>query len=150
MVTNRSAPGHLIANLCYDDVDKAITWLCDTFGFVERYRYGPPDETIGAQLKLGEALVMLFGPRTGHGSAEDFAFRTPRPNEASHSVSVHVDDVDAHHAHARSRGARILLAPETYPFGERQYSVEDCGGHLWTFTQSVADVAPEDWGARVP
>jgi len=39
---------------------------------------------------------------------------------------------------------------ETYKFGERQYSVEDLGGHLWTFSQSVADVPPEDWGAITP
>ena len=29
--------------------------------------------------------------------------------------------------------------------GERQYSVLDLEGHLWTFTQSVADVDPRDW-----
>jgi uncharacterized glyoxalase superfamily protein PhnB len=33
------------------------------------------------------------------------------------------------------------------PFGERLYSVEDVGGHRWTFSQSIADIAPEDWGA---
>jgi uncharacterized glyoxalase superfamily protein PhnB len=39
---------------------------------------------------------------------------------------------------------------ETYPFGERQYTVDDPGGHRWTFTQSVADVAPEEWGGQLP
>jgi uncharacterized glyoxalase superfamily protein PhnB len=34
------------------------------------------------------------------------------------------------------------------PFGERQYVAQDPGGHRWTFTESVADVAPEEWGAR--
>jgi hypothetical protein len=29
--------------------------------------------------------------------------------------------------------------------GERQYSVLDLDRHLWTFTQSVADVDPHDW-----
>jgi uncharacterized glyoxalase superfamily protein PhnB len=29
---------------------------------------------------------------------------------------------------------------------ERQHSVEDSGGHQWTFSQSIADVAPEEWG----
>ena len=33
-----------------------------------------------------------------------------------------------------------------HAYGERQYSVRDLGGHLWTFTESVADVAPESWG----
>jgi hypothetical protein len=24
--------------------------------------------------------------------------------------------------------------------------VEDLAGYIWTFTQSIADVRPEDWG----
>ena len=149
MIENRSAPGAMIVNLCYGDVEKAIAWLCDTFGFVERYRYGPADQVVGAQLSLGGAIVMLFGPRIGHGAADSFEFRAPRPNEGSHSVGIRVEDVHAHHARAVECGARVLLPPETYQFGERQYSAEDFAGHLWTFSQSVADVAPADWGARV-
>ena len=30
--------------------------------------------------------------------------------------------------------------------GERGYTAEDLGGHRWTFSQSIADVAPESWG----
>jgi hypothetical protein len=41
-----------------------------------------------------------------------------------------------------------LRAPADYPYGERQYSVEDFAGHRWTFTQSIADVAPEEWGGK--
>jgi uncharacterized glyoxalase superfamily protein PhnB len=33
------------------------------------------------------------------------------------------------------------------PFGERQYTVEDLEGHRWTFSQSIADVPFEAWGA---
>jgi hypothetical protein len=29
---------------------------------------------------------------------------------------------------------------------ERQYHAEDLGGHQWTFSESIADVAPEEWG----
>jgi hypothetical protein len=35
------------------------------------------------------------------------------------------------------------------PFGERVYTVEDLAGHRWTFSQSIADVAPEQWGATI-
>jgi len=48
--------------------------------------------------------------------------------------------------HARGCGARILHPPTNYPYGERQYEVEDVGGHRWTFSQTIADVAPEEWG----
>jgi hypothetical protein len=31
-------------------------------------------------------------------------------------------------------------------YGERQYTCEDPGGHRWTFSQSIADLEPEEWG----
>jgi hypothetical protein len=39
--------------------------------------------------------------------------------------------------------------PTDFPYGERQYTVEDLAGHRWTFTQSIADVDPRDWGGIV-
>ena len=47
---------------------------------------------------------------------------------------------------ASERGAQILDPPTDYPYGERQYTAVDLGGHTWTFSQSIVDVAPEDWG----
>jgi uncharacterized glyoxalase superfamily protein PhnB len=64
-----------------------------------------------------------------------------------HSLLVRVDDADRHHDQARRAGARILKPPTDYPYGERQYTAEDIGGHRWTFTQSIADVDPASWGA---
>ena len=34
-------------------------------------------------------------------------------------------------------------------FGERQYSAQDPAGHHWTFSQTLADVAPEEWGGSL-
>jgi len=59
---------------------------------------------------------------------------------------VRVEDADRHHARAREHGARILRPPADHPYGERQYTAQDFAGHRWTFSQSIADVAPEDWG----
>jgi uncharacterized glyoxalase superfamily protein PhnB len=141
MVVNRSAPrATVVPILVYEDVGKAIDWLCDTFGFRERLRAGVPGGSVAhAQLDIAEGAVML-----GRQGAE---FRAPRPNEVSQYVTVRVEDVDTHFEHAGQRGARILKAPGNTPFGERQYTVEDVGGHRWTFSQSLADVAPEEWGA---
>ena len=144
MVVNRSAPrATVVPILVYEDVEKAIDWLCDTFGFTERLRAGAPGGSIShAQLAIAEGAVML-GRQGGE-------FRPPRPNEISQYVTVRVDDLDAHFEHARQRGARILKSPADTPFGERQYTAEDPWGHRWTFSQSIADVAPEAWGAREP
>ncbi len=151
MTMNRSAaPGPVVPVLVYDDVGRAIQWLCETFGFVERFRYGPEGSPAGAQLGVGGGSVFLTSPRIGQSPkwTDRAVFRAPRPDEVTHSVCVHVEDVDGLYQRIRQRDARILCAPETHPFGERQFTVEDIDGHRWTFTQSVADVAPEDWGGR--
>jgi uncharacterized glyoxalase superfamily protein PhnB len=59
---------------------------------------------------------------------------------------VRVLDVNRHHAQAAQCGATILSPPADHPFGERQYSAEDPGGHRWVFSQSIADVHPHEWG----
>jgi len=50
---------------------------------------------------------------------------------------------------AKHAGAAIVIAPETYPFGERQYTARDFAGHVWTFTQTVANVEPGVWGGEM-
>lgn len=144
MIINRSAPrATVVPILVYEDVEKAIDWLCGTFGFKERLRAGRPgDSASHAQLVIADGAVML-GRQGGE-------FRPPRPNEVSQYVTVHVENVNAHFEHARRCGAKILKPLTDMPFGERQYTAEDPGGHRWTFSQSIADVALEAWGAREP
>ena len=144
MVFNQSAPGATVVPiLVYDDVEQALDWLCSTFGFTERLRAGPRDGIVShAQLAIAEGAVML--------GREGGEFRPPRSNEVSQYVLVHVQDVNEHFRHAQQCAAQILKPPTDMPFGERQYTVQDPWGHRWTFSQSIADVAPEIWGARQP
>jgi uncharacterized glyoxalase superfamily protein PhnB len=137
MRTNRSMPqSHVIPVLQYPDVGEAIDWLCDTFGFTIRWRVG----NHRAQLNVGQGAIALTEnrPRKGGGSS--------RNAEDRHSIMVRIEDVERHYNRSMRGGARILEAPTDYPYGERQYTVEDLGGHTWTFSESTADVAPEDWG----
>jgi uncharacterized glyoxalase superfamily protein PhnB len=151
MLVNRSAPlGTVVPILIYKDVGKAIDWLCGAFGFSERLRApGPNGKITHAQLTIGEGAVILGGQRVGQGPGwpDRAEFRPPRPSEVSHYVHVRVEDIDRHFEHAKEFGARILASPVDYPFGERQYTAEDLAGHRWAFSQSVADVASEAWGA---
>jgi predicted enzyme related to lactoylglutathione lyase len=138
MIENRSAPpGPVVPVLVYQDVPKAIEWLCGAFGFEERLRTPPePDGTVHhAQLAVGLGSVMLNGQRGGAKS---------HPS----CVMVYVQDVDAHCERAKKFAAKIVNPPVTAEFGERQYSAEDLEGHRWTFSQSVADVDPKAWGAQ--
>jgi len=103
---------------------------------------GPGGSVSHAQFTFAEGAIMIGRPGG--------EFRPPRPNEVSQYVVVHVEDVNAHFEHARQCGAQILKPPTDMPFGERQYTVVDPWGHRWTFSQSIADVALEAWGARRP
>jgi len=145
MLANRSVPSCTVVPVfVYEDVGEASEWLCETFGFTERLRAG----NHLAQLSVGEGAVILTDARVGQGfdSPDSAEFRPPRPDEVTHSVMVRVEDANRHHEHARQRGARILQPPADYPYGERQYTAEDLAGHRWSFSQSIADVAPEEWG----
>lgn len=125
----------VIPVLIYPDVREAVGWLSAAFGFVERVRIG---ENHRAQLQFGDGAVIVG---EAHGDR-----RPPRPGEQTHSVTVRVADVHAHCERARENGARILMEPTVFEYGERQYSAEDPAGHQWTFSQTLADVAPEEWG----
>jgi hypothetical protein len=40
------------------------------------------------------------------------------------------------------------MEPTDFEYGERQYRAEDPAGHQWTFSETLADVAPEEWGGQ--
>src|SRR5690348_10511531 len=116
MRTNRSIPNAtIIPVLGYDEVHEAADWLCRAFGFRRRLIIG--DHRI--QLVYGDGAMVASdaGPETGE--------HLPRQ-----SVMVRVEDADAHHARAMTAGARIVREPASWPYGERQYSAMDIGGHL--------------------
>lgn len=139
MRPNRSIPSAaVIPVLVYPDVREAVAWLSAAFGFAERVRIG---ESHRSQLSLGEGAVIVADVRNER--------RPPRPGEVTHSVLVRVDDVDAHCAGARAHGARIVMEPADFEYGERQYAAEDPAGHQWTFSQTLEDVAPEAWGGEL-
>lgn len=122
----------VIPELAYADVERACDWLCTAFGFTLRWRAGGHR----AQLNVGSGAIIV---REGGPAAPD----------ATHSLMVRVDDVRQHHDRAARHGARILAAPTDFPYGERQYAAVDLDGHVWTFSQSIADVDPASWGAVV-
>ncbi|MEZ5400411.1 MAG: hypothetical protein R2729_12135 [Bryobacteraceae bacterium] len=118
----------VIPEIPYPDIGEAIYWLAGAFGFRLRIRVN----NHRAQMNVGAGAVVLV---EGNSNGKDC------------SVMVRVDDVDAHCDRARRFGARILHEPETYAYGERQYSVSDVAGNCWHFSQSVDDVDPRAWGA---
>jgi uncharacterized glyoxalase superfamily protein PhnB len=138
VIANRSMlPSPVIPELAYRDVGEAVAWLCAAFGFRERLRIG--DHRAQLTVPGGGSLVVTDGAPELRVASE----------HVSHRVMIRVADADDHYRRAIGRGARTLSPPTDYPFGERQYSVEDPGGHRWVFSQSIADVDPASWGGRL-
>jgi uncharacterized glyoxalase superfamily protein PhnB len=133
---NRSIPSvSVIPELVYPDVRKAVEFLEAAFGFEERLQIG---EDHRSQLSFGDGALIVGDVRGER--------RPPREGEETHSVVVRVDDANAHCERARARGARILMEPTDFEYGERQYTAEDPAGHRWTFSETLRDIAPEEWG----
>lgn len=139
MKPNRSIPqAPVIPVLIYPDVRQAVEWLCRTFGFAERLQIG---ESHRSQLRIGDGAVIIGDVRSDR--------RPPHHGEVTHQIMVRVEDARAHCEHARASGARIILEPTDFEYGERQYTAEDLAGHQWVFTETLADVDPKEWGGRL-
>ena len=128
MRPNRSVPPcAVIPVLIYPDPGAAAEWLSRAFGFTVRLRIA----NHRVQMKAGDGCVTV-------------AEGTAVPN-GSHVIQVRIEDAAAHCDRARRNGAVILTEPTDHPYGERQYNAQDFRGHRWDFTQTIEDVAPEDW-----
>lgn len=138
MHSNRSAPaGPVIPVLSYADVEAATDWLVSVLGFRVRVLIGPGHR---AQLTLGQGSLVVADTGSNRSA--------PDGTTVTASVMLRVDDVDAAHRRAVENGAVVVGDPADYPYGERQSSFRDPGGHLWTLTQTVRDVAPDEWGGQ--
>jgi uncharacterized glyoxalase superfamily protein PhnB len=140
MRSNRSIPDQIaIPVLTVPDVRAAVAWLGEAFGFEERLRIGEGHRSQLAVPGGGAVVLAEVRPET----------RVPTDGSAAHSVLIRVSDVRSHAERARAAGARILAEPTDFPYGERQYGAEDPFGHRWTFSETLADVDPSDWGGEL-
>jgi uncharacterized glyoxalase superfamily protein PhnB len=136
---NRSVPPPtVIPVLVYPDVREAVAWLGAAFGFAERTRIG---ESHRAQMSIGDDGAMIVADVQGERQA-------PHEGIVTHVMKVRVDNVGAWYERARDHGARVLEPPVDREYGERECTVEDLAGHRWEFTETLRDVAPEEYGCQ--
>lgn len=141
MISNRSVPTDtVLPHLMYRDLEEAIAWLSKAFGFVEHYRYGDPIS--GAQMSAGNAWIMLKKARHEAASPKQLGFGTQ-------SLTLFIEDIDAHFQRAKSYGVTILEDLHDTVYGELQYAAEDLDGHHWLFSRHARNLSPEEWGAKV-
>jgi uncharacterized glyoxalase superfamily protein PhnB len=93
---------------------RAVEHYRDVLGFHTEFTYGEPTfyagvERDGVDIHLQAASKTHRQP--GHGA-----------------VNVFVTDVDALYQELKSRGARVLNEPKDYPYGMRDFDVNDLDG----------------------
>jgi uncharacterized glyoxalase superfamily protein PhnB len=127
----------IIPCLRYEDAPAAILFLCDAFGFVPHAIYSDEEDqqiVHHAQLLLGGNMVMLSSAQEGE-VQELYGWKTPaEAGGITQCIYVVIDDLDAHHDHAKASGADILTEPhdnEGYP--GRGYTARDSEGNVWSF-----------------
>jgi uncharacterized glyoxalase superfamily protein PhnB len=143
MIANRSMPTDtVLPHLVYQNVADAIVWITKAFGFEEYYRYGEPGVPVnGAQMHLAHAWIMLMQECKDRVSPA-------RVGYATQSLTVFVEDVEAHFQRAKAAGAKIVEKLNETGYGELQYGAEELDGHHWLFSRHARDVSSEEWGAR--
>ena len=99
-----------------DDVDEAVAFYSDTFGFRETFRFDEDGRTAFAFLALEPLGIGVA--RRSDGETRDFA------------LWIYADDVDDAAARLRATGAEEVLAPTDQPWGERLCTFIDPNGHL--------------------
>ncbi len=114
----------------------AARWLADAFGFVPTNELpaATADENWDAERRwiefhLGNSSLMIF-------KLENAVPITTGPADGAfrHVPWVFVDDLDAHWARARARGATIVT--DIHQHGYRAYEADDLEGNRWTFAQA--------------
>ena len=112
----------------------AARWLADVFGFesLDGLPEGPdplPETEYGhpwIEFRIGNALLVVF--KLDEEAAGGERVRT-------HVPWVYVDDLEAHYANAKGKGATIVEELHAYP-GSTVYVADDPEGNRWTFSQA--------------
>ena len=132
--------------LYYREAGRMIDWLCDAFGFELRLKVeGDNGRIEHSELTYGDGVIMVGQERIGAAAARwGIDLKSPLSVDGANTqgMMVHVDDVDAHCAQARTRGAKIVDEPSVHDYGEdywadRSYGAVDPEGHFWWFTQRI-------------
>ena len=138
------SPQVIVPYLAYDDAPAAIAFLCQAFGFEERFRMPMPDGRIGhAELAFRGNVLMLAS------SYPEIGFSGPAKLPALHAqLQIFVEDVDAHSARARAAGATISTGPRTRTTATAATAL-DPEGHRWWFSTQRRDEALEEVQPKV-
>jgi PhnB protein len=130
-------------HLTCKNAEAAIEFYKKAFGAVELFRIGEPGMVGHAEIKIGNAIIMLADehPQMGAVSPETLGGTPVR-------LLIYVEDVDAFSANAVAEGVSVLRPVENQFYGDRMGQFKDPFGHVWSFATHVEDVPPDEMDER--
>ena len=141
-----------VSNVFYRDPRAALKWLEEAFGFETSLLVTGPDGSIGhSEMSFGDGHIGVGGEWGSDELLGPASLKSPATlgGVGTQFLRVSLEQgLDEHCERARAAGATITQAPADQFYGARTYRALDLEGHVWTFTQTVADVSLEEMERR--
>lgn len=129
--------------LLVHDANRALAFYAQAFGARELMRFPLPGGKVAhAEVMIGDSHVMLAD------ETDEFA-GPQRLGGAGVSLMLYVADVDATFARAIAAGATERRAVADQFYGDRNGTLVDPFGHVWTIGTHVEDVSAEEAQRRM-
>ena len=137
----------IVSTAFYKDPIAAMRWLEDAFGFETTVLLTDPNGKLGhAEMTFRDSPINIGGEFGGPllGGAE---MKSPANLGGCGTQFMRIElaeGLDEHCERARAAGARITAEPQTQFYGARVYRAADPEGHIWNFSQTVAQVSGDE------
>lgn len=125
----------------YRDPMAALRWLETAFGFETTTLVTDAEGRVGYSEMSFLGGTVSINPAFSDPIIGDARMVSPLDldGRCTQFIRIHLPEgLDAHYERARAAGARITQPPEDQFYGERTYRVQDPEGHVWNFSQTVA------------
>jgi PhnB protein len=125
------------------NAEAAIEFYKKAFGAEELFRIGEPGMVGHAEMKIGNAIIMMADehPDMGAVSPESLG-GTPV------QLMIYVENVDAFTEKAIAEGLEVIRPVTDQFYGDRSGQFKDPFGHIWAFATHIEDVSPEEMNTR--
>ena len=123
---------------------KALDFYKKAFGATELMRMQGSNGKVGhAEIRIGNSPIMLAD------EYPDMGYKSPQSLGGSAvSIMLYVENVDKTVERAVAEGAKITKAVQDQFYGDRNGTIHDPFGHVWTISTHVEDVSPEEMQRR--
>jgi uncharacterized glyoxalase superfamily protein PhnB len=137
------AIGFISPALYYRDANAAIDFLECAFGFERRMVASDADGGVAhAELTFRDSVIMVGSVKAEKGWVSPLDL-----TGVNQTLSVIVEDADAHYARAVANGATTARPPQDESYGGRGYDARDCEGNVWYFSTYVPGAW---WDGKTP